>query len=235
MSVSLYVGATESGKSYFVKHKVIPLWKKVIVFDPADCFEGDAVLVAPSNEVLKKTLAKFLDKEKFRIVIKTNGSCKDDQVFRSTVILAKYFGMYFKKKGATERIQVVVDEVTASKICSSGSIHPELEWLVCKGRHEILDCHLITQYPMAINNLIRTQVTKFVCFYLNNAEGVTVIRSVFKREIAEKISEFPSYHRMEWTNKGTIYSFDENDKITGDFSRKSEEIQQKPKRGSKKL
>lgn len=228
MSVSVYIGATESGKSFHVKKHVIPSFKKVVVFDPAHCFNGDLVLVAPGADGIKGAFRRFRDKDSFRIVFRTNGSCKDEEVFKDLVILAKAFGKDLKKKKSfDENIQVVVDEVTASEICSSGYIDPHLKWLVCKGRHELLDCHLITQYPMAIHNMIRVQATKCVCFFLNNAEGISYVSGTFSRKIAEKISQLERFHHMAWKNNGEIAEYNKNNKLVQIYGKKPEKNTEK--------
>lgn len=210
MSVSLYFGATGKGKSYHVRHHVIPKWKKIVIFDPMESFDGDSILHAPSDELILKTFRKFKGADSFRIVIRTTRASNDEIIFNKTVRLASSLGRMIPGKVSEEnRVQVVIDEASTSGFMSAHYFPPVVKNLVCKGRHDNLDSHFIAQNPMAVHSQLREQTTKIVTFYLNNGRA-PIFQDTFTKNFANLIPKLPNFFRIEWTHEGHVYIYDDS-------------------------
>ncbi len=229
MSVSCYFGLTESGKSWHVKHHVLPKWDRKVIFDIAHCFDGDVVLTNPGDRTFLEIFRRFIGRSAFTIVIRPSRTSSDEALFNKTVHLACSLGRTLGVRvDPAKRIQLVLDE--ADFVCSSHYQSKELKHLVNKGRHDNVDSHFITRNPNSIHTDIRRNASKIVTFFLNNAMEISIFRSNFSSKFAEKIQHLPKYHRLEWTDNGDIRIFDEKNKVYGNFSRNSPEISPK-KRG----
>ncbi len=221
MSISLYLGMTESGKSHHVLKRVLPLWKRKVVFDIANCFSGDVVLVDPSDQKLTEIFTKFAAYPAYTIVIRLGRLTDEKTLFNKAVHLACGLGRAIGTKDPNERVQFVCDE--ADFICSPNFQTWELKHLVNKGRHDNVDGHFICRSPTTISMDIRRNCSKIATFFLNSASTVEFIKNAFKAENARNIERLRKYCRMEWTSNGVVLFFNEKNEIVKEFSRISTE------------
>lgn len=221
MSVSVYFGLTESGKSYHVKNHVLPRWDKKVIFDIAHCFEGDLVVTDPDDRKFFEIFKKFSKNSRYSIVIRPSRSSNDEHLFNKTVELSCALGrMIGKGAEASKRVQFVCDE--ADFVCSAHYQSFQLKHLVNKGRHDNVDSHFIARNPNQIHTDIRRNSSKIVTFFLNNALEISIFLTNFSRKYAEKIQNLPKYWRLEWVDTGDIAIYNQNNEIIEKFSRNSQ-------------
>lgn len=215
MSTYIYTGASGWGKSFFVMNRVMPKIKKAIIFDPSESFTGDYIIKNGTAKEFETAYMKFKDSPSFKIVVRVDSTGSDLVLFNKTVELARAIGRVIKLRSGKveepERIQVVIDEATTSGIVSSHHYPKLLQYLVCKGRHDNLDSHIIAQNPMAIHSQIRELCTKITTFFLKSGSA-PILQESFTPEMAKKIPELKRFWRMEAT-AGTVEVFDEKNSM----------------------
>lgn len=225
MTVSFYSGLTESGKSWHVLKRVLPLWEKKVVYDIACCFTGDVVLVAPDDKKLTEIFVKFARISAYTIVIRPDRNTSEEILFNKSVQLACALGRLLGTKDPAKRIQFICDE--ADFVCSPHYQSRDLKHIVNKGRHDNVDSHFIARNPARIHTDIRANCTKIVTFAVKNAQKNDFFRDMFGDENVKKIGFLPKYHRMEANEKGEVAIYDENNRIVTGIQRNLPEIQPK--------
>lgn len=214
MAVSVYLGATECGKSFFVSKNVLPKWDKVVIFDPTETFKGaDCTFRAPKDEKdVQRIFRQLVGKEKYKALIVPDGESDLKKLSDYTIILAKALGRALGKAACPEkRVQLVIDE--AHQVMSFRTMTKKMEKIVFQGRHSNVDTHLISQVPKSINPDIRLIASLVVCFFLNNATEAPFIRSCFTAEWCKFIEGLPPYYRVEWRQNQNTIIYDQNNKI----------------------
>jgi hypothetical protein len=234
MSVYLYFGATQKGKSYHVFNHVVPNWDKVVIFDPTDSHKGEIELTEPTEKQLVETLRRLKNSQSYRVVIRTGVKEDDRATFKKaaslTVALGKFLLSREGKVDLTKRVQLVIDEASTSGITSSNYFPLFLRKLINKGRHVNVDCHIIAQNPMSIHPQIREQALKIVTFFLNNWRA-----PIFKDTFEERsifIKKLPKFWRMEWWDTGEVLAFNEKNQKVDNFLGNSSENPKKKRRTS---
>ena len=232
MSVSIYLGLTESGKSFHVENHVIPAWKKAVIFDNAHCFKGTIVRTQPTDRDFLEIFKKFSVSSEFRIVIRPGRVGNTETLFNKTVQLALAFGRCMPGRvDPSQRVQMIVDE--ADFVCSPHYQSADLKHLVNKGRHDNVDSHFIARTPMRIHTDIRVNSSKIVTFRLQNASEIKLFTDNFGYEYTRNIKNLPKYWRFEWKDNGEVGIFDEKNQKREKFPENSQEISKKKKAGSK--
>ena len=209
MSVSVYFGLTESGKSYHLENHVIPSWDKVVVFDNAHCFSSQNVLNEPTDKMFLNCFHKFKNSKNYKIIVRSGRGGTTEGLFNKTVQLAIALGRAFSRDRveSKDRVQMITDE--ADFVCSSHYQSNELKHLVNKGRHDNVDSHFISRVPMQIHPDIRRNTSKIVTFRLQNASEIKLFTDNFGKILTNKIKELPKYCRLEWSDNGEVFIFDE--------------------------
>lgn len=227
MTVSVHTGLTESGKSWNVLHRVLPLWEKKVVYDIACCFTGDIVLVDPNDKKLTEIFMKYARISNYTIVIRPSRTTNEEILFNKVVQLACALGRVIGTKDPAKRVQFVCDE--SDFICSPNYQSRDLKHVVNKGRHDNVDSHFICRNPMRLHTDIRANCSKIVTFALKNAQKIDFFREMFGDDNVKLISNLPKYHRMEANEKGEVSIYDENNRIVGGIQSNSRKI--KPENG----
>lgn len=208
MSSYLYTGTSGFGKSYYVENYVLPNFKKIVVFDPTGSFKGDAILYDPTDEIIKKTFHRFRTSGSFKIVIRTSYKGSDKLYFHKALNLAVALGRVIPGLvDEPNRVQLIIDESSTSGIMDEGYFPPEIESLICKGRHVNVDSHWISQNPRSVHVRLREMVIKVVTFFLNSGDA-PIFKQKFKR-CSDFIPKLPKHYRMEWDLKTGISFFDD--------------------------
>lgn len=214
MSTAIYTGASGWGKSYHVLNHVLPKFQKSVVFDPRNCFTGDRILIAPTIQDVHKAFMDFHKKDRFRIVVRLTRLQNPEHVFNSAVGLASGLGRIRPTGQPPENtIQFVCDEVADAGLSSSHHQSPGLKSLIRAGRHDNVDSHLITQFPVTIHNEIRNLATKLVTFRLMGAADIPLFYKKMPKAVAKKIETLQKFCRLEWRDTEEIEIYGPDDKI----------------------
>lgn len=214
MAVSVNLGATECGKSYYVSKSILPQWQKFVIFDPTGNFQGaDKVFRAPRNEFdMQKIFRELVKRDSFRALIVPDRKSSLNDLCDYSIILALSLGRTIGHAvDPDKRLQLVIDE--AHQVTSSNFMSKNLSRAIFMGRHDNVDTHIISQNPMSINPKIRSMCSKVTSFFLNNASEVSFLKSCFGPQWCKKIELLPKYCRAEWSQNGEMFIFDQNNKI----------------------
>lgn len=223
MAVTCVFGMTQSGKSHLVERKIIPLHKRVLVFDKAPCFHPHPKGVLKNvfsmeggyeNWALDKAVAVAAGSfNAFSIGLRPDPrSVKTIQdSFKSVARLAIYLGKKVRSIAPEERILFVVDE--ADFICSNSFQPAEVKHLVNVGRHDNVDSLFIARIPQRIHGDIKANASRIISFKIQTAPQIGFFLENFGRETAQKIRNLPQYHFFTWEDTGKSWFTDGNGKI----------------------
>lgn len=168
--IILVLGMKGSGKTYFVKTKLLPRIKRYVVIDILDEYAGYCVRDFP----------EFLEADRSgrsRIVCKFT----DD-------LDVTYALLYLWERG---EITVVLEEVDQQ--AASFSINPALEQLIKYGRHRNLSIIGVTRRPFEITALLRSQADSVVTFRQGEPRDLVFLREAFGGDPGT-ISSLPPHH-----------------------------------------
>lgn len=212
MAIALFLGMTESGKSYRA-NEIRKTKKRSIVFDYADCFnDKDGTVIRDiSKGSLIEIFMQYQSASSFRLIFKIprgeDASRSFDNICKTAMYLGRRLG---KNAPPEERILFVIDE--ADRICSS-SFQPDcLKELVNYGRHDNVDTLAIARTPQRLHTDLRINASLVISFNLKIESSLKFLSDMMGREAAEAIKNLKKYHYVKWTDNGDWFVFDDKAK-----------------------
>jgi DNA helicase HerA-like ATPase len=153
------LGVTGSGKTYWMRNSLIPLWRRVIVADTEDLDYGNLPSVKP-----KKALSLAKDDKAFRVrVVFTGNPSIDEPVMED-------FCYSLLDQG--HDLLFVVDEAT--DFSDAHRIPDGLRALIRKSRKRNITVAMATQRPAMLSKDVLTQSSHRVYFYLPDYDRAAV-------------------------------------------------------------
>lgn len=214
MSVSLYLGKTESGKSFKANLESYK-YKKVAIYDNTHCFTDGEIITDFSPDNFARIFKKYALKDSFRLIFRAPFVMNEREGAEMVArLLYSGFGMFWKQRNVDfskmeNRLDFLVDE--ADKVSSLKMSGP-FYLLVTKGRHFGIDTHAISQGPGKIPSYYKENASEVFCFSLRPHEFIV---ETFGRAMAFKIQTLPKYHYAYFKDTGDIKLFNEKGKAYG--------------------
>ena len=141
------LGKSGYGKSYFIKHEILPSLEHYIIFDTQKEYTDFGYVVTKLDDL------KFLECKKIVIQFKEH-----EQYFSFLWYVNKYM----------ENINLVIDEL--GLFVTSRNDDQNLNEIILTHRHKNINLWLATQSPRFISTIILTQSKTVYCFRLKKAE-----------------------------------------------------------------
>lgn len=204
MAVTLVLGMTESGKSYYVEKNIFQTKEKAIVFDNAHCFTGTHLSTLDYTSAVK--IFETVKSGPFKLVYRPSRYEDPIKSFDNVISLASALGRSIGERVDPEkRLTMICDE--ADFVCSATVQSAKLKYLVNKGRHDNVDSVFIARDPHKIHTDIRRNASKVVTFFNPLATSTPFFFENFGKELCQKIAKLPKYHYLMWddTFKVTIH------------------------------
>ena len=185
------LGATGSGKTYWCRGTLVPLWSRVIVVDTEEYDYNRLPAVSPSKAV---ALARSKDKA-FRVRVVFNGDGGEKDANDLTVLCKGLL------KGGHDTL-VVFDEVT--DFSDAQSIPPSLRSLVRKARKRRITVAMATQRPAMLSKDAYTQSIHRVVFFLPDYDCAAIKK--YAPWAGERMSQIPykSYRYLYQAPNGEV-------------------------------
>lgn len=197
MSVSLFIGKTQSGKSHLAE-KLSKQRKKVVIYDNARCFNDGIIVDDFSPENFKKIFLKYINAESFRLIFRAPLKMNEKEgAERVAHLFYSGFGHYWKERNYKgENILFLVDE--ADKVSSEKKNSP-FYLMVTKGRHFFIDTWAMSQGP-----------GKIPLYYRENANELFIFKSIphqffkenLEKEQIDEIRFLGKWHFLHWLDSG---------------------------------
>lgn len=216
MAVIAVIGATKSGKSKLVETKIIPLYKRALVFDVVNCFRSLPVRISMDSKYGLENVA--LDKayeialrnpDFFKIALVPGENTDYRKAFDKVVTSACFMGKAFAS--VDDPLLVVCDE--AGILCSNKFQSAKIQKITARGRHWHIDSVFIAQRPQMLHGDIKDNATIVHIFRLTTAFQNEFIVGLVGKDIAKEIKSLPQYHYVTWYDTDLITFTDENGRI----------------------
>lgn len=200
MSVVLYLGKTESGKSFKANEVTKKDYKKVILYDNARCFNDGIIINDFSAKNFAAIFKKYILADSFRLIFRAPlGMNEREGAERVASLIYNGFGRYWVANNLkTERLCFLVDE--ADKV-SSLKIGSPFYLLVTKGRHYFIDTHAISQGPGKIPLYYRENASEVYFFKMKSHP---FINENLENDQVDLIRTLEKYHCIHWKDNGDV-------------------------------
>jgi hypothetical protein len=177
-SVKLVFGLRGTGKSYYVKHVLIPQYKRRIIYDTQGEY-NDGVIFEDFAK-LKEFWAVHYEKD-FRIIFRP---IRHDNFLELCDLVYLCGNMAF-----------IVEELDLT----AGTHDNDIEFLslIKRGRHRNVDIIGISQRPFGINRNITSQAKEIYSFCQKEPRDIDYLR-YYLGESAELIRHLKNYHFYYW-------------------------------------
>ena len=213
MAVKVVFGMTQSGKSHHVEQYILKERKRVFVFDVINCFKHltsrhplDERNGLDCRALESAWIEALRAPDRFRVGFVPSRTGDYVRLFDKLITTSLLLGDKLKDHG--ENLLMVCDE--SNEVTSATARSARLRELVSRGRHYGVDSLFIAQRPEMLHNDIKANASEVVAFNLNSENSF--FRTVFGKDIAEKIKTLPKYHYAYWNNTGKTYFANENGK-----------------------
>lgn len=210
MSVVLYLGKTESGKSFKANQVTKESYRKVILYDNARCFNDGEIITNFSPKNFANIFKKYVNADSYRLIFRAPlGMNEREGAERVANLIYNGFGRYWveNKKMPSDRLCFLVDE--ADKI-SSIKIGSPFYLLVTKGRHYAIDTHAISQGPGKIPLYYRENASE--CYFFK-MKSHPFIEENLERDQVDLIRTLKQYHCVHWKDNGDVKLLNEKSKV----------------------
>ena len=185
------LGMNGSGKTYWCRGTLIPLWSRVIVVDTEEYDYNRLPAVSPSKAV---ALARSKNKAfRVRVVFRGDGGEKD-----ASDLNALCGGLL---RGGHNTL-IVFDEIT--DFCDAQTIPPSLRSIVRKARKRNITVAMATQRPAMLSKDAYTQSVHRVVFYLPDYDCAAIKK--YAPWAGERMSQIPykSYRYLYQAPSGEV-------------------------------
>ncbi len=156
-------GQSGSGKSYWIKHELLPRWDRVLVLDPMAEYGAHVEAIVDGPAAAKAWLVHRgagHHLTPFRLAVVTNSEADALKVLELAWTLPSSL--------------VVVEEV--DQIAHPGYSPPELRQLIQRGRHRRISVVCSTQRPAATPVQLRSQADVLAAFRLTTPQDVEAVK-----------------------------------------------------------
>jgi hypothetical protein len=201
VSVVLYFGKTESGKSHKANEVTKRDYKKVILYDNARCFKDGIIISDFSPKSFANIFKKYVLASAFRLIFRAPlGMNERGGAEMVASLIYNGFGRYWveQNKIPSDRVCFLVDE--ADKV-SSLKIGSPFYLLVTKGRHYGIDTHAISQGPGKIPLYYRENASEVYFFKMKSHP---FINENLENEQVDLIRTLEKYHCIHWKDNGDV-------------------------------
>lgn len=212
MSVVLYFGKTESGKSYKANQVVNQNYKKIVIYDNARCFNDGIIISDFSSKNLVNVFKKYVLAKEFKLIFRAPLDMNEREGAEIVAnLIYNGFGKYWLSKNIVplpnDRICFVVDE--ADKVSSIKKNSP-FYLLVTKGRHYGIDTHAISQGAGAMPYYFKENASEVYFFRMKNHSFISENLEPDQVEILRTIKEQNCIH---WKDNGDVKLLDKKNKV----------------------
>lgn len=201
MSVVLYLGKTESGKSFKASQVTKENYKKVILYDNARCFTEGEIITDFTPKGFANIFKKYVLADSYRLIFRAPlGMNEREGAERVANLIYNGFGRYWieNNKKPSDRLCFLVDE--ADKV-SSIKIGSPFYLLVTKGRHFCIDTHAISQGPGKIPLYYRENASE--CYFFKMKSHPFMDENL-ERDQVDLIRTLKQYHCIHWKDNGEV-------------------------------
>ena len=196
------MGIRGFGKSYFLKHAILPNLRRVVVYDHVWGYPDDNVWQVKRNKEFKKYPNWYLATEWRELVdLMQHANKKKNQrkpyyiVFRPHKHSLSTFEFFCQVVWTLGRFLMVVDEM--ADVCTPQKITSNHSQILRVGRHKNIGYIGITQRPASVHNIFKSQTTRAFIFRLNLPPDVKYLKEWMGDEM-EAIRTLPHFHYIIW-------------------------------------
>lgn len=202
-------GIRGKGKSFFVKHAIIPHFNRVVIYDNRWGYPDDNVW----EKKLKKyphwhivtdfrSLFDLMMKARKKSFFGTDHRKKKFYIaFRPKLHGKEVSEFFFRLVFAIGNFYLIVDEMADH--CTPQYIGQRHSEILRVGRHQNMGYCGITQRPASVHNTFKGQVTKNFVFRLNLPPDVKYLKDWMGDEM-EIIRTLPDFHYIVWDGENTV-------------------------------
>ncbi len=196
------MGIRGKGKSYLLKHAILPELRRLIIYDHVWGYPDDNVWDVKRNNEFKKFKDWYLIRDWHDLVLLMLDSQKDKNkrkkyyiTFRPKDHSYTTFDFFCQVVWTIGGYYMVIDEM--ADVCTPHLITKYLSRILRVGRHKNIGLAGLTQRPASVHNMFKSQVTKGFCFRLNLPPDVKYMKDWWGEEM-EMIRTLPNFHYIIW-------------------------------------
>jgi DNA helicase HerA-like ATPase len=184
--ITLIVGKTGYGKSYFLKTKILPVLQRVIIFDIMNEYNEDndfnAIGYIYINEIenFREYLSDNYDKEQLKVIITLDSHDEYEFALQLCNVLTN--------------ITVVIEEI--SNFSNAYGNNPELEKIIRFGRHRSLSIIGVTHRFSDLSLLLRNNLDNLIIFNLTAPNDIKYLSELYY--IGDKACKIPQLKKRQF-------------------------------------
>lgn len=167
--ITLIVGKTGYGKSYFLKTKILPSLERVIIFDLMNEYNED-------NDFNSSGYIYINDIENFREYLSDN---YDNEQLKIIVTLDSHEEYEFALQLCNILINVTIVIEEINNFSNAYGNTPELEKIIRFGRHRSLSIIGVTQRFSDLSLLLRNNLDNLIIFNLTAPNDIKYLSELF--------------------------------------------------------